>query len=58
VLPVGGDVDVTAVDCRTACVEGAASDDGSLTRTADGDDLHRVVVRDGAVVAVHQVYLP
>ena len=58
VLPVGERVAVTAVDCSAACVEGAASDYDALTRSADGDDLHRVVVREGAVVAVHQLYLP
>jgi len=57
-LPVDGKVAVTTVDCTAGCEEGAPTDYGSLTRTADGTSLHRLTIRDGAVVAIGAIYLP
>ena len=57
-LPVAADVRVSVVDCAAACEEGAPSDYGTLTRTADPNGLYRVTILDGTVTAIDAIYLP
>jgi hypothetical protein len=59
-LPVSTAVVVTTVDCSgSGCVEGAAGDYGTLTRTvADTPGSYWLVVEDGVVVEIDEQYLP